>query len=264
MADSRPIGVFDSGIGGLTVLREIARQHPAEACIYLADEREAPYGAKPAEFLQERCARITQFLLEQGAKAIVVACNTASVAALPGLRAQFDVPFVGIVPAVKPAAAMTRTGTIGVLATTTTVASEALARLIETYAHGERVITHECPRLVGLVEAGVIEGREVEGAVAEEVGPLLAAGADVLVLGCTHLPFLAPALARLAGPGVRLVDPVEAVARQLGRVLDERDLRRNPPGAAPAYYSTDNPDLLAALLAQLMGPLAGPVRPVAV
>lgn len=261
MADPRPVGVFDSDLGGLTVLREILRQCPTEGCIYLADGQAAPYGTKSEPFLQERCAHVTEFLLEQGAKAIVVACNTASVVALPRLRERFRVPFVGMDPAVKPAAALTQTGTIAVLATAATVASERLAHLIHDYANGVRVITRECPGLVDLVEAGVTEGPAVDTALAQEVGPALAEGADVLVLACTHLPFLATAIARLAGPKVQLVDPSAAVARQLQRVLADHQLEGDRETGPPAYYSTGERDVFEARLAKLMGPLAALVRP---
>ena len=262
--DPRPVGIFDSDLGGLTVLREILRQCPTEACIYVADGQAAPYGSKSETFLQDRCAHIAEFLLEQGAKAIVVACNTASVVALPSLRERFAVPFVGMDPAVKPAAALTQSGTIGVLATTATASSERLARLIRDYANGVRVITRECPELVDLIEAGVTEGPEVDAALVEEVGPALSEGADVLVLACTHLPFLAPAIARLAGPDVKLVDPSAAVARQLQRILADQHIEGATEAGPPVYYSTGERDVFAARLAQLLGPLATPVRPAVV
>lgn len=257
VGDSRPIGVFDSGLGGLTVLREIIRQHPLERCLYLADSREAPYGTKPAEVLEPRCREVAGFLIDRGAKAIVVACNAASVTALPGLRAHYALPFVGTVPAVKPAAALTRTGKIGVLATETTVLSESLANLIETYANDVEVVTRMCPDLVALVEEGVLEGPRVEDALRRQLVGLLEEGVDVLVLGCTHFPLLAPAMERLCGPNVRLVDPSEAVARQVGRVLDEKGLRSAGPGAPPVYYATADLEGFAARVKTLMGPLAG-------
>lgn len=260
MADSRPIGVFDSGIGGLTVLREIVRQLPNESLMYLADSREAPYGTKSLAALAERCERVAAFLLGREAKAIVVACNTASVAALPHLRGRFSVPFVGIVPAVKPAAALTRTGTVGVLATAATTTSQPLAQLIDTYANGVRVVTQECPELVTLVEQGQLGGPEVEGVVRLEVAPLLDAGADVVVLGCTHLPFLLSAIADVCGPEVRLIDPSDAVARQLGRVLVEHDLASAGPGEWTRYLTTGDPTEFKRRLTELMGDVGRPVE----
>src|SRR5579871_2075396 len=155
--DRRPVGVFDSGVGGITILREILALAPAERCVYVADSRAAPYGEKPPEFIIERCDRIVDFLLGQGAKIIVVACNTASVVGLAHLRERYRVPFVGTVPAVKPAAALTRSGTIGVLTTPTTGQSEPLAHLIEEFAEGVTVITEVCPELVPLIERGVLD-----------------------------------------------------------------------------------------------------------
>lgn len=253
MSDPRPIGVFDSGIGGLTVLRECLRQLPRERFIYLADEGHAPWGPRSPEWLRERSEEVVKFLLGQDAKAIVVACNTMSVVALAHLRTIFDVPFVGIVPAVKPAAALTHTGSVGVLATHTTTTSEALNQLIRSFATGSRVLTRECSDLVTLVERGVLDGPEVERVVAEEVGPLLDEGIDVLVLGCTHLPFLDAAIGRVCGPAVRLLDPSEAVVRQLGRVLAQSDCYSDVGGDAARYFTTGNREEFGARLAQLLG-----------
>lgn len=261
MADRRPVGIFDSGIGGLSVLREILRQLPNESLVYLADRSEAPYGTKSATALEERCAQVAGFLIERGAKAIVVACNTASVAALAHLRNRFALPFVGVVPAVKPAAALTRSGIVGVLSTAATAASEPLAQLIDAYGNGVRVVTRECPELVALVERGQLAGPEVEGALRLEVSPLLEQGADVLVLGCTHLPFLQPAIAAVCGPAVRLIDPSDAVARQVGRVLAEHDLASDGPGGV-VYWTTGEATEFRRQLEELWGTVAGPVEAV--
>lgn len=253
MSDVRPIGVFDSGIGGLTVLRECLRQLPLELFIYLADAAEAPYGTKPPDKLRARAEEVVKFLLDQDVKTIVVACNTMSVAALSHLRNLFSLPFVGIVPAVKPAAALTHSGTVGVLATHTTTASDALAQLINTFANGSRVLTHDCPDLVTLVERGVLRGPEVERAVEEEVGPLLAEGIDVLVLGCTHLPFLSSAIQGVCGPTVQLLDPSEAVVRQLGRVLAQNDLAGQASAGPTRFFTTGDPAAFRERLGQLLG-----------
>ncbi len=241
MGDARPVGVFDSGLGGITVLREIRKQLPGEDCVYIADSSAAPYGSKPPEAILDRAYHLTDFLLEDGAKAIVVACNTASVVALPALRARYDVPFVGVVPAIKPAAGMTRTGTIGVLATMTTADSEPLARLIEDFAYGVKVVTRVCPGLVPMVERGEVAGQAVDELLRFCLAPLLDAGADVIVLGCTHYPFLSQAISRLCGPDVLLVDPAAAVARQLGRVLAERELPNEQVKGTTTYYTTGEP-----------------------
>ncbi len=219
------IGVFDSGVGGLTVLREIVRQLPGWDTLYLADSIHCPYGARPAEEIRSLSAGISRYLIERGARAVVVACNTASAAALSHLRARFPgVPFVGMVPAVKPAAALTKSGTVGVLATPTTLGGRLFSDVLERHAGGVRVLSQACPGLVERVEEGDLEGPAAEALLRRYLEPLLGQGADVIVLGCTHYPFLAPLIQRLAGPGVRLLDPSAAVARQVGRVLaGERD-----------------------------------------
>jgi glutamate racemase len=260
MSDPRPVGVFDSGMGGLTVLREIQRQLPTERCLYVADSRENPYGTKPVPFIQQRCDRIVDFLLENDAKIIVVACNAASVSALGHLRERYPVKFVGTVPAVKPAAQLTKTGRIGVLATPTTVASEPLAQLIEQFTHGVTVMTQPCPGLVPLIEDGIVDGPEIEALLRTYLDTLLEAAVDVIVLGCTHYPFLREAIARLCGDGVLLVDSAEAVARQLGRVLRSEGIA-NPQGdSQTTYFTTGDPAEVNQVLHRLAGPIEGSVQ----
>ncbi len=214
------IGVFDSGVGGLTVLSEIVRQLPGWDTLYLADSAHCPYGARPVEEIQALSAGISRYLIQQGARVVVVACNTASAAALGHLRAAFpEVPFVGMVPAIKPAAALTKSGTVGVLATPATLGGRLFSDVVERYAGGVRVLSQACPGLVECVEEGDLEGDVAEALVRRYLEPLLGQGADVIALGCTHYPFLAPLIRRLAGPGVQLLDPSAAVARQVGRVL---------------------------------------------
>jgi glutamate racemase len=226
MADGQlreSIGLFDSGVGGLTVWREVIGQLPGWDTLYLADNAHCPYGPRPVGEIQALSEEITRFLLERGARCIVVACNTASAAALRHLRVRFPgVPFVGMVPAVKPAAALTRSGTVGVLATPTTLGGRLFSEVVERFAGDVRVLTQECPGLVERIEAGDLDGPDTEALLRRYLRPLLDGGADVIALGCTHYPFLAPAIQRLAGPEVRLLDPSEAVARQVGRVLDGR------------------------------------------
>ena len=261
MSDDRPVGLFDSGVGGLTILREVREQLPNERCLYFADSRECPYGTKPVAEIQRRCEAVVDFLLEQDAKAIVVACNTASVAALSYLRARFDVPFVGIVPGVKPAARLTRVGRIGVLATPTTAESEPLAQLIEQFAYGVTVMTQVCPDLVSLVEDGVIEGEQVDRLLRRYLAALLDTGVDVIVLGCTHYPFLRERIQALCGSSVTLVDPSDAVARQLGRVLEERSLARpDADGGGVCYYTSGEVEEAERVITRLLGRLDGPVE----
>lgn len=230
---SRPIGVFDSGVGGLSVLQNIRRLLPAEDLLYVADSRYCPYGGRSDREIQERAARITGFLIEQGAKAIVVACNTASIAALDLLRASFDVPIVGMEPAVKPAAAATRSGIVGVMATGVTLAGRRFASLAERFARDVELITQPCPGLVEQVEAGEIDGERTEMLLRRYLEPLLDQGVDTIVLGCTHYPFLRGTITRIVGPDVTLIDTGAAVARQTVRVLQERSLLASDfkPGA---------------------------------
>jgi len=227
-----PIGVFDSGVGGLTVLRELLRELPDERFIYFGDTGNCPYGVRPEAQIQELALAVARFLLARDVKQIVVACNAASVSALASLRAAFELPFVGVVPAVKPAAERTRAGKVGVAATETSARSQYLRRLIAQHANGVEVLAAGCPRLVTLAEAGVLDGPEAEAAVRGYIEPLLAAGIDELVLGCTHFPAMSAVFARVAGPAVEVIDSGAAVARQARRVLAERDLLA-PPGGGP-------------------------------
>jgi glutamate racemase len=215
-----PIGVFDSGVGGLSVLRAIHAQLPHEALHYVADSGHAPYGDKSPAFIQERAEKVVGFLLSKGVKAVVVACNTVTGLSISQLRERFPMlPMVAIEPAVKPAVAQTRSGTVGVLATRNTVASPGLARLIEQHAQGVKVLAQACPGWVEFVERGEWDQPPAIEAVRQQVQPLLNQGADVLALGCTHYPFLRAAIEAVAGPGVQIIDPAPAVARELARRL---------------------------------------------
>lgn len=214
------IGVFDSGVGGLTVWREIVRQLPGEDTLYLADQAHVPYGSRSLGEVRQFSEAISRFLLDQGARVIVVACNTASAAALHHLRRTFpEVPFVGMEPAVKPAVERTHSGVVGVLATEATFQGELFASLLDRYAGDTEVFTQVCPGLVNVVETGALETSETEALLRTYLLPLIEAGVDQLVLGCTHYPFLRPTIERIAGKGVSIIDPAPAVARQTGRVL---------------------------------------------
>ena len=241
-AREQPIGVFDSGVGGLSVVREIRRLLPEEHVLYVADRAHCPYGVRPPAEVVTLASAISRFLIVRGAKLIVVACNTASVAALPHLRATFSVPFVGIVPAVKPAAQLTRTGKVGVLATPGTFQGEMFTRLVREHASDVQVLPMSCPGLVELAEEGNVAGPEACQLVASYVRPLLDAGADVLVLGCTHYPFYRPLVEQIAGPSIPVLDTGMAVARQVGRVLEASQLRRMGGHGAVHYFTTE-PDV---------------------
>lgn len=215
------IGIFDSGTGGLSVLKEIVRLLPDERYVYYSDNAHCPYGEKSPDFIRARCQAITKILLDKGADVIVVACNTATAAAIQDLRQTYSVPFIGMEPAVKPAALGTRTGVIGVLATAGTLKASKYLKTKDLYQNGVRIEEHVGAGFVELVERGELEGPATERIVRSSVQPLLDAGADTIVLGCTHYPFLRPVIERVAGPGVRIIDPAPAVAQQVLRVLGE-------------------------------------------
>lgn len=247
-----PIGVFDSGVGGLSVLRDIRRELPAEDLIYVADSGHAPYGDRPAGYVRARAEAIVEFLVSQGAKAVVVACNTATGTAAAALRARWDLPIVAIEPAVKPAVAHTRSGVIGVIATTQTLGGEKFANLVDAHASGVRVLSQPCPGLVERVEAGELESPETRSLVEQYVRPLVDEGADTLVLGCTHYPFLSEAIQAAAGPGVTVIDSAVPVAKELRRRLQAVDLLapETRPGGE-RFWTTGSVEHVRALIAQL-------------
>jgi len=223
----RPIGVFDSGVGGLSVLREIRRELPFEDLIYVADSAHAPYGDKPREQIESRSFAIAEFLLTLGAKAIVVACNTATSAAAVQMRQRLSVPLIAMEPAVKPAVVQTRSGVVGVLATSQTLASHSFVNLLGQYAIGADVLVQPCPGLVERVEQGALECDITRRLVTSYVKPLLDRGADTLVLGCTHYPHLRPLIQEVAGPEVSVLDSGVGVARQVRRRLGNEGLLRD-------------------------------------
>ncbi|MEJ2514233.1 MAG: glutamate racemase [Gammaproteobacteria bacterium] len=241
------IGVFDSGLGGLSVLGAIRRRLPGADLDYVADSAHVPYGDKGEDFIRERSRSLADFLLAQGAEVLVVACNTATAAAVPNLRAALAVPVVGMEPAVKPATLATRTGIVGVMATVGTLKSARFAALLDRFGAGIQVLTQACPGLVEQVEAADLEGRETRQLVQRFVGPLLAGGADTLVLGCTHFHFLRPLVQAEAGPDVTVIDTADAVARQVARVAGSPEL----PAAGRARFWTSGDAVT------LQRPLAG-------
>ena len=242
---SRPIGIFDSGVGGLSVLREIRRELPHEDVLYVADSGHAPYGDKPVAEIDRRAEAIVGFLVGRGAKAIVVACNTATGVSVDRLRERWAMPIVGIEPAIKPAAALTKSGVVGVLATTQTIASPRFSRLVETFAGGTTILAQPCPGLVEQVEEGDLGGAATEQLVESYVRPLLDRGADTLVLGCTHYPFIAGVIAAVSGPKITVIDPSAAVARELHRRLARTRLTAAVDRAgAVRFWSSGPPEHL--------------------
>lgn len=237
-----PVAVFDSGVGGLSVLREICLLLPGEELLYVADQAHVPYGPRAAEEVRGLCRGIARFLVARRAKLVVVACNTASGAALHHLREVFpEVPFVGMEPAVKPAVRASRTGAVGVLATPGTFEGKPFCSVVERFAQGARVLTRSCPGLVEAVEEGETAGPRLRELVEEALGPLLREGIDALVLGCTHYPHALATIRDVCGPGVEVIDPSPAVARQVRRVLEERGALRAGVGPGRACFFTSGP-----------------------
>jgi glutamate racemase len=216
-----PIGVFDSGVGGLSVLRAIRQQLPALPVIFLADQAHVPYGPRSLEQVRFFSEAISRYLLSRGCRLIAVACNAASAAALHHLRHKFPgTPFVGMEPAVKPAAETTRTGVVGVLATPATFQGALYASVVERFANGVTLLQHTCPGLVAQIEAGQLDTPRTRRILEDALKPMLAQGIDTVVLGCTHYPFVIPLIQEITGPGVRVIDPAPAVARQVSRLLE--------------------------------------------
>lgn len=232
--------MFDSGVGGLSILRQLRQQLPAESVLYVADQAHVPYGRRPIPEIQSFSRAITTFLLERSAKLVVVACNTASAAALESLRREFPgVPFVGMEPAVKPAAATSQTRLVGVLATPATFQGSLFASVVERFAGGVVVVEQTLPGLVECVEAGDLDGPAPRSIIERGLEPLLERGVDTLVLACTHYPFLIPLIREIAGPEVSVIDPSPAIARQAARLLAENEL--GSPADTPGrieYFST--------------------------
>ncbi len=225
------IGVYDSGLGGLSVWREIIRLLPAEDYLYFADSRYCPYGMRSHEFLCSRATEVTSFLADKGAEMVVVACNTATAAAIEHLRGTFPIPFVGMEPAIKPAILSTRSGVVGVLATAVTFSGELYHRTLEHYAQaseGVRVIEQVGYGLVEAVESGEIHTPQTVALLESYINPMLEAGADHIVLGCTHYPFLSEEIEKIACGRARIVNPAPAVARQAQRLYGGR-IRENKP-----------------------------------
>ena len=238
------IGIFDSGIGGLSVFREIRKLLPEEKYIYFSDNAHCPYGEKSKEYIIDRARHITDFLLSQGADIIVVACNTATAAAIKSLRAEYPIKFIGMEPAIKPAAASTKTGIIGVLATAGTLKAEKYRDSKGRHAEDVTVVEHIGKGFVELVENGITSGQKAEAVVTESLEPLLDAGADTIVLGCTHYPFLSETIAKVASDltpsrQISIIDPAPAVARHILDVMTEENIIKREGFSISLHASGD-------------------------
>jgi len=251
-----PIGIFDSGLGGLSVWREAVKQVSNESILYYGDSANCPYGARPASEVWDLSRRIVDFLLKKGAKLIVIACNTATAAAIEKLRAEYDVPFVGMEPALKPAAKATQSGVIGILATKGTFSGNHFQRTQSRFAPGKEVLIREGDGLVELVENGQTHSPDAERLVSRYLMPMLEQGADQIVLGCSHYPFLLPVMQKVVGEQARIIDPAPAVVRQIGRLLDKNGLR-SEENSSVAYkcYTSGELDALKRMVAQITEPV---------
>ncbi len=256
MASVPSIGIFDSGVGGLSVLRAVRQLMPAQPVFYFGDQVHVPYGPRSLQEVRDFSQAATQFLLDKGAQLIVVACNTASAAALYPLRSMYpEVPFVGMEPAVKPAAEITQSGHVGVLATPATFQGKLYASVVERFASGVHLYQDTCTGLVAEIEAGRLDGPETRRILEDALRPMLAAGIDTVVLGCTHYPFVIPLIHQITGPQVRVIDPAPAVARHIRNLLAERGMLAEdaPTRAAVDFYTSGDPAAFSALLPLLLG-----------
>jgi glutamate racemase len=248
------IGIFDSGVGGISVLRSIREQMPEESIIYFGDQGHIPYGPRPMEQIRNFSEAITNFLLEQNAKIIVVACNTASAAALKYLREKFQaVQFVGMEPAVKPASEQTQTGKVGVLATPATFQGALYASVVERFANGVELFQNTCNGLVQQIEQGNLEGKETRNILEDALLPMLEKNIDTVVLGCTHYAFVIPLIQQIVGDDVRVIDPAPAVARQVKRQLEAAAMKNESRSDGDVkFYTSGDPDVLKSMLPILL------------
>lgn len=252
--NSSPVGIFDSGVGGLSVLREIQAELPAESIHYVADSANAPWGDKPPGFVRERGLKIAQFLVTQGVKAIVIGSNTGTAGSAEALRGVLTIPVVGIEPAIKPAVAATRTGVVGAIVPAAVSESDRLASLLDRFGTGVKVIIQPVPGLVEHIEAADLDSPELRRLLAGYLKPILEAGADTIVLGSTHYVFLRPLIAEIAGDGITMVDTGAAVARQLKRRLAEGDLLADAGSEAGLrFWSSGDPTESGRVISSLLG-----------
>lgn len=253
--DERPIGIFDSGVGGLSILRQVRNLLLSEEVLFLADQTHVPYGPRSMDEVRRFAQGITSFLIDHGAKLVVVACNTASAAALHHLRNIYPtLPFVGMEPAVKPAARTSRTQIVGVLATPATFQGALFASVVERFAGDVIVLEKTLPGLVDRIEDGDLDGNEIREILAQAVSPLINQGVDTLILACTHYPFIIPVLTELVGPEVQVIDPSPAIAQQTKRLLDLHNLRSpSKESGKVTYFTSGNPDQLHVMASRLIG-----------
>jgi len=246
---TNPIGIFDSGIGGTSIWKEIHSLLPYENTIYLADSANAPYGIKGKEAIIDLSIKNTEYLISQGCKLIVVACNTATTNAISLLRKNYEIPFIGIEPAIKPAALNSKTKAIGILATKGTLTSELFNTTTSLYAHGLQVVEQVGEGLVELIEIGKVNSEEIKMLLKAYLKPMLEANIDYLVLGCTHYPYLIPLLLEMLPKHIKIIDSGEAVARQTKAVLEKHDLLNTQTTTSKnTFFTNGNPEILKGIL----------------
>ncbi|UCE93792.1 MAG: glutamate racemase [Flavobacteriaceae bacterium] len=246
---SNPIGIFDSGVGGLTIYEEIHRLLPNEDIIYLADSKNAPYGEKSKKEIIEISVKNTEFLLSQGCKLIVVACNTASTNAVKYLREHYEIPFIRVQPAIKPAALNSKTKIVGILATKSTLKSELLFETSQRFAQGVEVVEQVGEGLVTLIESGKMHSEEMTSLLKKHINPMMDKNIDYLVLGCTHYPFLTDQIEEIVGPSVKILDSGEAIARQTKVILEQEDLLNLDHGKINRiFYTNKDPQVMQKIL----------------
>lgn len=256
-SNSLPIGMMDSGVGGISVLHHIRQRLPHENIYYVADSLYAPYGNKSPAEITDRCFAISDFLIARGVKALVVACNTATAAAIQAMREKYDLPIIGMEPAVKPAVKASRNGVIGVLATVGTIKSAQYAALLANYGEGVNVLAQGCIGLVECVERGELTEETTRQLLKDYLKPLLANDADTIVLGCTHYPFLRPLIEQIVGPQIAVIDTGEAVSLQLQKKLNEQNLLLSSNRNAEVVFWTNNQSAIApAVIQTLYGSVA--------
>jgi glutamate racemase len=248
-----PVGIFDSGVGGLSVLREIRAALPSESIDYVADSANAPWGDKPPEFVRDRGLEISRFLIEQGVKAIVIGSNTGTAGSAEALRSTLSIPVVGIEPGIKPAVAATRSGVVGAIVPAAVGGSDRLASLLDRFGSDVKVIVQPVPGVVEHIEAADLDGPELRRMLEGFVRPMLDAGADTIVLGSTHYVFLKPLLKELAGPDVALIETGAAVARRLGQVLEERGLKAEGGEGTERFWTSGDPQTSTRVISALLG-----------
>ena len=254
-SDRKPIGIFDSGVGGLAIYRALREQLPYENFAYFADSKFCPYGERTPEEIESRVSEVAAFLVKLGAKAIVVACNTATVHAVAALRERYALPIIGVEPGIKPAAAASKTRSIVLLATRRTLESSSIARLRELYGGDSELVLQPCPGLVERVEAGGVDDSDTLELLSRFVRPALESNADTIVLGCTHYIFLEAQIRAMAGPNIAVVEPSQAVAQQLLRRIGNRTpcSERDPFSRHQFYTSSDTPGRVSIVASNLLG-----------